>query len=193
MPNVIELLNADHREVEQLFAQFESTRDPSIARRICDELTAHSTVEEEIVYPVLARIDEDVEQEAEHEHAEAKQLIARIRSLSPHDPQLASTVSDLKAAIQHHVAEEEGVAWDKLRAGAGEQLDVLGGRVEARKEQLRGFTSPTPAPTEVRGMATTSGDFASMKKDELYELAKERKLKGRSNMTKDELIRALSA
>jgi hypothetical protein len=42
-------------------------------------------------------------------------------------------------------------------------------------------------------MATTSGDFASMKKDELYELAKERKLKGRSNMTKDELIRALSA
>jgi hypothetical protein len=185
------LLNADHRGVEQLFAQFESTQDPSIALQICDELTVHATVEEEIVYPVLERIDREVEQEAEEEHAEAKQLIARIQSMSPDDPSFVSTVMELKRGIEHHVEEEEGEAWDKLRSGAGGQLDVLGGRVEARKEQLQG-TLTTPQPTEVRGTAVLSGDFAAMKKDELYEMAKDRNVKGRSNMTKDELIRALS-
>jgi hypothetical protein len=188
MPNDIHLLNADHRKVEQLFARFESTKDPSVARQICDELTVHATVEEEIVYPVLAQIDREVEQEAEEEHDEAKQLIARIRSLSPDDPSFVPTVLELKKGIEHHVSEEEGEAWDKLRSGAGDRLDSLGTQVEARKLQLQGFTPPT----EVRGFAPAT-DFASMKKDELYDLAKQRKLKGRSNMTKDELVRALSA
>jgi len=88
MPNVLELLNTDHREVEQLFSQFESTQDFSIARQICQELTVHAAVEEEIVYPVLASINEEVEQEAEEEHDEAKELIARIETMTPDDPDL---------------------------------------------------------------------------------------------------------
>src|SRR5688572_13103732 len=99
MPNVIELLNQDHREVEQLFAQFESTQDFDIALQICAELTLHATVEEEIVYPVLERIDAETEQEAEEEHAEAKELIARIQAMEPGDPQLVPTVMELKAGI----------------------------------------------------------------------------------------------
>ena len=192
MPNVIQLLNTDHRKVEDLFAQFESTQDAAIALQICDELTVHATVEEEVVYPVLAQIDREVEQEAEEEHDEAKQLIARIRSLSPDDPSFAPTVLELKKGIEHHVSEEEGEAWDKLRSGAGDRLDELGAEVEARKSELTGVTMPTGSSfTEVRGTATT--DFSSMSRDELYELAKERKIAGRSNMKKSELIRALSS
>ena len=204
MPNVIELLNADHRRVEELFARFEATQERAVALQICDELTVHATVEEEIVYPVLQSIDRDLEQEAEQEHAEAKRLIARIRFLGAGDPSLSSTVQELQRAIRHHVTEEEGEAWAALRSGAGMRLDELGSAVEERKRQLTGASMPAPAPapmtmptttpsfrpTEVRGTATA--DLGSMKKDELYQLAKERKLKGRSNMTKDELIRALS-
>jgi hypothetical protein len=197
MPNVIHLLNTDHREVEELFAEFESTQDPSIALKICDELTVHATVEEEIVYPVLAQIDREVEQEAEDEHDDAKRLIARIRSLSPDDPSFVPTVLELKKGIEHHVSEEEGEAWDRLRAGAGDRLESMGARVEARKQELTGVTMPSGAgtsfgtgSTEVRGSATT--DFSSMTRDELYELAKERKIAGRSNMKKAELVRALS-
>ena len=194
MPNVIELLNQDHREVEQLFAQFESTQDFDIALQICEELTVHATVEEEIVYPVLERIDPETEQEAEEEHAEAKELIARIQAMEPGDPELVPTVLKLKAGIEHHVEEEEGEAWPKMRSGAGNRLDELGTAVEERKAELLGGETPMPpttAPTEVRGTATTA-EFGSMTKDELYKLAQERDIPGRSNMKKDELIRALS-
>ena len=191
MPNVIELLNRDHREVEQLFAQFESTQDFDIALQICEELTVHATVEEEIVYPVLERIDAEIEQEAEEEHAEAKELIARIQAMSPDDLELVPTVMKLKAGVEHHVEEEEGEAWPKMRSAAGNRLDELGTAVEERKGELLGQAPGAPTPTEVRGTATTS-EFGSMTKDELYKLAQEREIPGRSNMKKDELIRALT-
>ena len=190
MPNVIELLNQDHRTVERLFAQFEATQDADVARQICDELTVHATVEEEVVYPVLERIDAPLEQEAEEEHAEAKQLIARIQAMTPGDADLVPTVLQLKAAIEHHVSEEEGEAWPKMRSAAGTRLDELGRAVERRKAELTGQSVVDP-PTEVRGTATTT-EFSSMTRDELYKLAQKADIDGRSKMKKDDLIRALS-
>ena len=205
MPNVLDLLNTDHREVEQLFAQFESTQDFEIALQICQELTVHAAVEEEIVYPVLERIDRSIEQEAEEEHQEAKELITRIEAMSPGDPDLVPTVMKLKGAIQHHVSEEEGEAWPKMRAATGtDRLERLGEEVEQRKRKLLGeleqfgetpsstVATETPA-TEVRGQASAATtDLDSMTRDELYELAKEAGIEGRSSMKKAELKRALS-
>ena len=42
------------------------------------------------------------------------------------------------------------------------------------------------------GHGRRPGDYGSMSKDELYELAQERELPGRSSMTKDELVAALA-
>jgi iron-sulfur cluster repair protein YtfE (RIC family) len=207
MPNVLDLLNHDHREVEELFAQFESTQDHRIALQICQELTVHTQVEEEIVYPVLERLDRRLEQEAEEEHDEAKQLIARIEAMTPDDPQLAPTMQELKSAVQHHVDEEESEAWPKMRSAAGNRLDDLGRQVEQRKQRLMGEVgeygeAPAPLvesaapstnldrPTEVRGRAAT--DLDEMTRDELYELAKDAGIEGRSKMKKAELKRALA-
>lgn len=194
MPNALELLNHDHREVEQLFAQFESTQDFSIALQICRELTVHAAVEEEIVYPVLAEINEDVEQEAEEEHDDAKELIARIEGMTPDHPGLVATVMKLKGAIEHHVEEEESEAWTEMRKGASDQLDELGRQVEQRKQELLGAMDggerPPAAPTEVRGRA--GADLEDMTRDELYEMAKRADIEGRSSMKKDELKRALT-
>lgn len=207
MPNVLDLLNHDHREVEGLFARFESAHDHRIALQICQELTIHTQVEEEIVYPVLERLDRRLEQEAEAEHDEAKQLIARIEAMAADDPQLAPTVMRLKAAVQHHVDEEESEAWPKMRSAAGNRLDDLGRQVEQRKQRLMGEVgeygeAPAPLvetaapatnldrPTEVRGRATT--DLDEMTRDELYEMAKDAGIEGRSKMKKAELKRALA-
>ena len=204
MPNVLDLLNTDHREVEQLFAQFETTQDLEIALEICRELTVHATVEEEIVYPVLAEIDAAVEQEAEEEHDEAKELIARIEAMVPDDAELVPTVMKLKGAIEHHVEEEESEAWAEMRKGAADQLDELGRQVAERKQELLGELGgyddmPEPAElegdvaTEVRGTAAVDlGDLEGKTRDELYEMAKGAGIEGRSSMKKDELKQALS-
>src|SRR2546423_705832 len=56
MPDVIKLLEQDHREVEDLFAKAESTSGAAkqdVVTKICTELTIHAEVEESIVYPAM--------------------------------------------------------------------------------------------------------------------------------------------
>src|SRR5438876_788624 len=53
MPDAIDLLKQDHREVEQLFGAFERDRQPSIAEEICAQLELHTIAEEQFVYPAL--------------------------------------------------------------------------------------------------------------------------------------------
>jgi hemerythrin superfamily protein len=131
--DVTELLQQDHRKVEALFTQYESTQDDATVDQICQELEIHTTVEEEIVYPRLAEIDADLEEHAEEEHAQAKELITQLRD-SPADP--AGLVEQLKTAVQHHVQEEETKAFPAMRERLGGELESLGAAVEQRKQQL---------------------------------------------------------
>ena len=69
-PDAIELLKADHRQVKEWFSQFDKTESRSkkkkLATSICDALTIHTTIEEEIFYPAFieATADKDVHHEA---------------------------------------------------------------------------------------------------------------------------------
>ena len=196
MPEVTRLLSQDHRKVEQLFEQFEATQDQAIAIEICQELTIHTQLEEQILYPRLERVDRDLEQEAEREHAQAKQLIARVRGMGRGDPALVDTMAELKGAIEHHVSEEENEAWPKLRdALSTDELETLGARVEEQKARLLGTptttTTTTPATTTTTTASTTKGPLIDLTKEELYEKAKQAEIPGRSSMTKAELADAL--
>ena len=76
--DAVGLLKADHRQVEQWFEAFEKTRSDSrkleLATKICDALTVHTQIEEEIFYPAFleATEDRDMHHEAEVEHSGAK-------------------------------------------------------------------------------------------------------------------------
>ena len=136
MSNVIELLKQDHRVVEALFAKFESTQDSSIAEQICDELEVHTAAEEEFVYPVL-REDvsggEKLAGEAEHEHAEARQIIGRIKQTTDSE-HLNDVVAELKQAIEHHVEEEEGTVFPKMESDVGRnELESIGAELQEFK------------------------------------------------------------
>jgi iron-sulfur cluster repair protein YtfE (RIC family) len=117
MPDVIALIEKDHREVEGLFAKFEATGDSSVAAQICDELDRHAAGEETAVYPVIASEvpgGDKMAKEGEEEHKEARQLIGRIRRTE--DPgHLAELVTELQQAVQHHVQEEESEILPKTR------------------------------------------------------------------------------
>ena len=141
--DAIALLKADHRQVEEWFGQFESTRSAErksdLATKICKALKVHTTVEEEIFYPAFleATEEEDIHHEAEVEHDGAKKLIAEIENAGPQDDYFDARVTVLSEMIKHHVKEEEqrDGMFAKARA-ADMDLVALGEKMAARKAQL---------------------------------------------------------
>lgn len=152
--DAIALLKADHREVEQMFAQFEKARDESkkqeLATSICNALKMHTIVEEEIFYPAFleATEDKDIHHEAEIEHDGAKELIAKIEASSPDDDYFDSMVTVLSEMIKHHVKEEEksdGMFGEARKSDM--DLDALGEQIAQRKAELEGSgMMDMPAP-----------------------------------------------
>lgn len=143
--NAIRLLTADHREVKSLFQECQSLVDheaeddekQALAHQICQTLTIHAQVEEEIFYPAAeAAIKEpDLVDEANVEHASAKDLIAQIESSNPADKLYDAKVKVLGEYIDHHVKEEEGELFPQTRR-AKVDLEALGEQILARKEAL---------------------------------------------------------
>ena len=111
---------------------------------ICAELTAHATAEEEIFYPAArAAIDKaDLIDEADVEHASAKDLIAQIEASSPSDGHYDAKVKVLGEYINHHVQEEEGEIFPKVRRAKVDTVS-LGEQIAARKEEIM---SQKPGP-----------------------------------------------
>ena len=137
MANVIDLIKHDHREVEDLFAKFSSTQDASVAEQICEELDRHAAAEEQAVYPVFGKEvpgAKSLVEEGAEEHAEACQLIGRIRQTKDPD-HLNDLVAELEKAIQHHVSEEESELLPKASDAPldATRLDQLGADFDAAK------------------------------------------------------------
>jgi hemerythrin superfamily protein len=155
--DAIKLLTTDHKEVKALFKQYDELVEneagddekQALAEEICQMLTVHATVEEELFYPAARDAlgeDEDLVDEADIEHASAKELIAQIQGSSPEDAHYDARVKVLGEYIDHHVKEEEGEMFPKLKKA---KLDVaaLGAEIAIRKEQLMSELSGATSPT----------------------------------------------
>jgi len=125
---LIKLLKEDHDKVTALFEEFEELHEKKsnndkkaeLVNLICQELTLHTLVEEKIVYPLARESidDSDVMDEADVEHAGAKNLIKELEKMHPEDSHYDAKVIVLSEYIKHHVKEEEGTMFPKLeRAG----------------------------------------------------------------------------
>lgn len=145
-PDAIALLKADHAAVKELFKEYnqlcegdgEETDKGEVATRICQELTVHATIEEEIFYPALreALDDQDLLDEAEVEHASAKDLIAQLEQMEPGDNLYDAKVIVLGEYIDHHVKEEEGEMFPKAKK-SGVDLTALGAEMATRQQELK--------------------------------------------------------
>jgi hypothetical protein len=140
--DAIALLKADHRQVEEWFEQFESTRSDErkqkLAQQCCQALKVHTQIEEEIFYPEeRGEVEDDVLDEAYVEHQGAKDLIAQIEAMKPADEFYDAKVKVLGEYIKHHVKEEEQPGGIFAQAKKGdEDLDAMGERLDARKREL---------------------------------------------------------
>jgi hemerythrin-like domain-containing protein len=144
--DVIEVLEHDHREVEQMFAELESLRGAStedaksrrkaLTEQVTIELVRHSVAEEVLVYPQVE--DKVSAEEAEHarqEHAEAEETLQRLEKLDADDPAFDDELATLMAEIRHHIDDEEGQMFMHMRQVIdADELGKLGSRVEAFKK-----------------------------------------------------------
>jgi hemerythrin superfamily protein len=144
--DVIEILERDHREVEQMFSELETLRGAStdeaqarrkdLTDRVTIELVRHSVAEEVLVYPQVE--DKVSAEEAEHarkEHAEAEETLHRLEKLDADDPAFDDELATLMGEIRHHIEDEEGQMFAHMRQAIdADELRKLGGRVEAFKK-----------------------------------------------------------
>jgi hemerythrin superfamily protein len=207
MADAVSLIMDDHRVLEGLFERLRSGADEAtgtdpealagrraLVEEVAARLTAHARAEEREVYPALIKADpaeDDDVDHAYHEHHEAEHLLGKVTNLveSPH---FGHALTDFIEAVRHHVAEEEAEVLPALaNAVDAATLERLGAAFErVRKAELAeagyevdAVVGGKPAPRD--------GDLADATRDELYEMAKQADVSGRSRMTKQELAEAL--
>lgn len=143
--DAIAMLTAEHREVKQMFEQFEQMTDRAkvskkkLADQICEALILHTAIEEEIFYPAVREAVDEAEDkldEALVEHASAKGLIAQIQEMDPGDELYDAKVKVLSEQVDHHVEEEEKEMFPMARKG-GLDLAALGAEMAQRKQELK--------------------------------------------------------
>jgi len=143
-----DVLRDDHRKVEALFAQYETTKGEhsqkeTLRKEICQELDIHTRLEEEIFYPFIeVSLHEEGEQlvaEAINEHHTVKNLMGQLNSMIPDEAYCDVAMQQLKECVQHHVKEEEKEMLPKAEQRVSDQLESLGTRLQQYKQQLYGM------------------------------------------------------
>jgi hemerythrin superfamily protein len=144
--DVIEILEHDHREVEQMFSELEALRGAStdeaksrrkeLTDRVTIELVRHSVAEEVLVYPkVEDKVSAEQAEHAREEHAEAEETMHRLEKLDADDPSFDDELATLMAEIRHHIEDEEGQMFASMRQAIdADELRNLGARVEGFKK-----------------------------------------------------------
>ncbi len=145
--DALQLLKRDHDEVDGMFKQFEEIKETSedsekeaLVAQICDALTVHAQIEEEIFYPSARRAldageGKDLLDEAAVEHQTLKDLIERLEAAPTDDPLYDAGVKVLSEYVKHHVKEEESELFPKIKSSAMD-TEAVGRKLADRKEQL---------------------------------------------------------
>ena len=138
--NALEILKQDHQKVKQLFQEATHASDQRKRKDVFDkidtELEIHAHIEETVFYPALEEHEElkDMVVEALEEHQEAKALLEELEELGPENHDFGSKLQELMESVEHHVQEEEGEMFPKVREVFDEgQLEELGHQLESAK------------------------------------------------------------
>ncbi|HEX8004595.1 MAG TPA: hemerythrin domain-containing protein [Mycobacteriales bacterium] len=126
MGDAITALREDHRRVEKLFKEFEKLEknDGSAQQKrrlvgeIISSLTEHAWIEEQVFYPEVRRQVEDAEDvvlEGLEEHHIVKWTLSELEGMNGDEERFDAKVTVLIESVRHHVEEEEGEMFPKVR------------------------------------------------------------------------------
>ena len=140
--DAIELLERDHRRLEDLLKKGEETTPRAVKGRselldtITNELNAHELIEEKVLYPALKSHPEakEIVLEGYQEHHVADLLLKELHGLARSDERWGPKLKVLKENIEHHIEEEEKKMFPTGRSVLSRaELEELGARMEAMK------------------------------------------------------------
>lgn len=156
MPDAIEFLTSDHRNVDALFTQAQATTPPNreVIDSIVRELSTHDAIEKEYLYPTVREKVPNGDQIADRsidEHQEQAELLVDLDKSEPGSAGEASLLTQLIASVKAHVAEEETITFPALRQSVTpDELATLGTSLAEGKQTAP--TRPHPhAPKEGLG------------------------------------------
>ncbi len=131
--DAITLLRNDHKTVESLFKRFEKAGDKAyvakreIVDRIIEELSVHTSIEEQVFYPMArSRVPktEDIALESLEEHHIVKWVLSELDSLDPRDERFDAKVTVLIENVRHHIEEEQTEFFPLVR-GSMNQAELV--------------------------------------------------------------------
>ena len=135
MAIITKVLYDDHQRVERLFSRY-SQGESSLIDIIIDEIELHSTIEEEIVYPALAQIDEGRAEASQQDHDEVKEVIGEIQDLEPGDPGLTKLMRRLERLVMGHVEREERDVFSILKSQLYNEGFEMGDQAFALRQEI---------------------------------------------------------
>ncbi|HEU5057220.1 MAG TPA: hemerythrin domain-containing protein, partial [Kofleriaceae bacterium] len=212
--DIFEHLRRDHRNVRSLLDEIEGAEDDrqrqGLFAQLVNEVEAHSQAEDDVLYTSLENAPQlaDRIDEARQEHDQVESLLEELDGLPVSGDDWLEKVREIRLLLEHHIGEEEGAVFPLARGVLGDREarrlghEFLRARrlvtEEVSSERLVAETTADSTATlaEATDMVDVSvevDDLASMSKRELYELARQRRIEGRSAMSKAELARALRA
>jgi len=118
--DVLTFLTDEHDEAKAVFKKLEQADGAAATRlwnQLKDMLSAHEELEETFFYPPLkkAAAAKDLILEAYQEHHVMDLLIDEISTLKPSDEAWAPKLKVLQENTEHHIEEEEGELFPKVR------------------------------------------------------------------------------
>ena len=139
MADIDKVLFDDHAKVKRLMADFERGGSIDLALTICQELTVHAELEEEVLYPVVRdQISESMADRAEDEHELIRELVAQIEEEQPSGAELRRVVGQLKRVFESHVTFEQEEIFTALNQRVPDELWDMGRMAFAKRQEILG-------------------------------------------------------
>ncbi|AHL33397.1 hemerythrin [Pseudomonas brassicacearum] len=147
--NAIDLLKADHERVKAILTQLSESTDRALKKRtellakLEMEISIHTRLEEEILYPAFKQAggkdEAEMYYEAKEEHRTVDSLVLPdLKTTDPSQPEFAGRVKVVKELLEHHIEEEEKEMFPHAKKLLGKaKLDALGEEMETMKAQYK--------------------------------------------------------
>jgi hemerythrin superfamily protein len=156
--DAIEMLEEQHRDVEELFDELESAEvaaKQDLFDELADQLTVHAAIEERHFYPaVQAKRTEDLLLVSLEDHLAIKRLLADLLQLDPRNEVFPAKIHLLKDLVERHAKEEEQQLFPLVRKLLDrKELVAIGEEMVVMQENLLDIGDPRERLRHEPGLA----------------------------------------